>query len=183
MGLSVAGMRASRRCLLTRKLANPPYVSKDIKMTRSYKSTSNPNWRVGLCMRKGYCTVFTPLHPRADSHGYVLEHILIAEKALGKSLPPNAIIHHADEQQGRIDPNGLVICPNDAYHLLLHQRSRALNACGNAEWRKCGICKQYDAPNNVHIDTFGHVRHPHCMKMQSAVRRKKNARANKLPLG
>ena len=32
MGLSVAGMRASRRCLLTRKLANPPYVSKDIKM-------------------------------------------------------------------------------------------------------------------------------------------------------
>lgn len=31
----------------------------------------------------------------------------------------------------------------------MHQRLRAYEACGNADWVKCSICKQYDDPKNL----------------------------------
>ena len=89
-------------------------------------------------------------HPRADSHGYVREHILIAEKALGHYLPDAACIHHVDGNTRRQRGN-LVICHDQAYHMLLHRRQRALDACGHADWRKCRDCKQYDALHNLRV--------------------------------
>jgi recombinational DNA repair protein (RecF pathway) len=44
-----------------------------------------------------------------------------------------------------------VICPNDAYHFLLHRRTRALDATGNANARKCNYCGQWDDPENLYI--------------------------------
>ena len=90
----------------------------------------------------GYVCILNRNHPRASSNGYVREHILIAEKALGKPLPVNAVVHHHTPEQ-------LVICENQAYHLLLHQRTKALKACGHADWIKCGYCKQYDDPTKL----------------------------------
>ena len=46
-------------------------------------------------------------------------HRLAAEKILGKNLPIKAVVHH---HYG--NPPTLVICPDQAYHLLLHARSR-----------------------------------------------------------
>ena len=43
---------------------------------------------------KGYRLVKMPEHHRADSKGYVLEHILIFEKATGIKVPENCCIHH-----------------------------------------------------------------------------------------
>jgi len=68
-------------------------------------------------------------------------HVLVAERALGHPLPPGAIVHHHDEDKANNAPTNLVICPSDAYHKLLHKRMRALDACGNADWRKCTFCK------------------------------------------
>lgn len=53
------------------------------------------------------------------------EHILIAEKALGHYLPEGAVVHHVTED--RTDNHGpfkLVICPDQAYHLLIHRLMR-----------------------------------------------------------
>lgn len=36
-------------------------------------------------------------HPNADEQGHVLEHILIAERAIGRHLPRTAVVHHVDE--------------------------------------------------------------------------------------
>ena len=69
-------------------------------------------------------------------------HRLIAEKALGKTLPEGCVIHHHTDTQ-------LVICENHKYHMLLHQRMRALKACGHASWRKCNFCGEYDKPTNL----------------------------------
>jgi hypothetical protein len=92
----------------------------------------------------GYILKQEPDHPRASSWGYVREHILIAEKALGKPLPDNAKVHHYSSTQ-------LVICQDQAYHMLLHQRQRALEACGHANYRKCLYCKTWDHPKKMYV--------------------------------
>lgn len=70
-----------------------------------------------------------------DKNGYIVvkvggvakfEHVLIAEKALGKPLPKGAQVHHVNERKGDNRNNNLVVCPSDAYHKLLHQRMRQL---------------------------------------------------------
>ena len=78
-----------------------------------------------------------------------LRHVAIAEMALGKPLPSGAIVHHVDEDKGNNAHGNLVICPNQAYHLLLHRRQRAQNACGNANWMRCAFCRQYDDPSRM----------------------------------
>ena len=96
----------------------------------------------------GYKRIYEPNHPKTSSSNYIHEHILIAEKALGKLLPKGAEVHH----YGKRDDNmKLVICQDHAYHTLLHMRMRALKACGHATWRKCRHCKQYDEPENLYI--------------------------------
>lgn len=79
-------------------------------------------------------------------------HVLIAERALGHRLPNGAEVHHVNENKLDNRAENLVICPNHAYHFLLHQRTRALEACGHAGWRKCKLCKTYDSPENLYIN-------------------------------
>lgn len=66
-------------------------------------------------------------------------HIARAEKALGKPLPPNAKVHHADGTKNPYGP--LVICQDQAYHLLLHVRMRVKAAGGDPNTdRICHYC-------------------------------------------
>ena len=74
------------------------------------------------------------------------EHVNVAEMALGKELPAGACVHHVNEVQSDNRPENLVICQDGAYHRLLHSRMRALAACGNANWRRCWICREHDDP-------------------------------------
>lgn len=113
------------------------------------------HWRGGKIVDKdGYIRILSPGHPRARGR-YVLEHILIAERALGHSLLPGAIIHHVDGNMANNANSNLVICQDQAYHLLLHTRTRALRACGNANYRFCCYCKRWDDPQNMRIYTWG----------------------------
>jgi hypothetical protein len=89
-----------------------------------------------------------------DARGYKrvgqdLEHRLIAARALGHPLPRRAVVHHVDGDVANNAPANLVICPDQAYHRLIHQRDAAQRACGNANWRKCAYCKVFDAPEHL----------------------------------
>lgn len=78
-------------------------------------------------------------------------HTVIAEKVLGKKMPKGAEIHHVDGNGHNNAHENLVVCPSDAYHKLLHVRTKALEACGNADWLKCVRCGKYDAPENLYL--------------------------------
>jgi len=86
----------------------------------------NPNWKGGFALKSRYIRHRALGHLRADSWGYVDEHILIAEKALGKPLPPKARVHHVDCNERNNEKRNLVICENHSYHQLLHLRTEAL---------------------------------------------------------
>ncbi len=75
-----------------------------------------------------------------------LEHVLVAEAALGRALPNGAAVHHVNGIRHDNRAENLVICPSKEYHALLHVRERALNACGDANKRKCKICGTYEDP-------------------------------------
>lgn len=86
-------------------------------------------------------------HPQPCRGNYVKDYISRASKALGKPLPPKSIVHHHTSEQ-------LVLCQNQHYHMLLHLRKRAYEACGHANWRKCKFCKNWDNPqNNMYVPT------------------------------
>ncbi len=123
----------------------------------------NSNWKGGRHIGDdGYAMVMMHGHPRANHMGYVREHILVAERALGRSLPADAVVHHVDEHKTGNENANLVVCQDQAYHLLLHQRMRAIAACGHAGWRRCVRCKRYDDPANLAKHTATSLVHPSC---------------------
>lgn len=119
----------------------------------------NPNWKGGRRKNdQGYVLIRDHKYPRRDIKNEVREGIVIAEKALGKPLPSGAVVHHANRSK---NAGPIVICQDQGYHMLLHQRMRALKACGRANWLKCPYCKEYDDPANLHINRRAHY-HTSC---------------------
>lgn len=45
-------------------------------------------------MQNGYVSILSRNHPRADYHGYVLEHRLVMEKKIGQYLTAQEVVHH-----------------------------------------------------------------------------------------
>ena len=107
------------------------------------------SWKGGRYINdSGYVMIYNPDHPRSSLNGYVREHIILAENALGKPLPQSSQIHHF----GKRHNNGkIVLCEDQEYHYLLHTRERSLSESGNPNFRKCKFCKKYDDPKNLHI--------------------------------
>lgn len=109
-----------------------------------------------------YIMIYAPDHPRAGKRSRsVPEHILIAEHAIGRYLPAAVEVHHFNEiKKDNRNPN-LVICEDLQYHRILHQRTRSLAACGEASWRVCVYCKEYDSPGALYINKTT-IRHRAC---------------------
>ncbi len=124
--------------------------------------------------REGHPMKFLPHHFTRtrvrSSHGYIMrfqedgkykyEHVLVAEKSLGRKLPPGAVVHHAN---GITDDNkncNLVICESQAYHRLLHRRARAFSATGNANARRCYYCRGWGLDLKVRGTRSSY--HPSC---------------------
>ena len=102
--------------------------------------------------------------PKQRDDGYIghnvrgktkLEHVLIAERALGKHLPHGAQVHHWDCDRSNNAPTNLVICPDQAYHRLLHRRMAAMDACGNPDWMPCRFCREHDDPKSLYVAPNG----------------------------
>lgn len=81
-------------------------------------------------------------------------HRVRAEQALGKALPSNAIVHHADGSK-QLEAT-LVICQDQAYHMLLHARMRIVQAGGNPNTdAMCYGCRQAKVRSEFRPDPVG----------------------------
>lgn len=100
----------------------------------------------------------------APGQPQVYEHRVLAERALGRALPGDAVVHH-------YSGTALVICQDQSYHGLLHRRWRVIKAGGNPNTDKiCKRCQQVKAQSE-----FGSNRSTHdglqagCRECQRAI--------------
>jgi hypothetical protein len=114
------------------------------------KGINNWHWNNGKIQESRYPRLMNPNHSRSIN-GYVYEHILIAERALGKPLPPGVVVHHANGVSNDNSRGNHVICQDEKYHRFIEKRLRAFLACGNKSWRKCSFCGKYDDPQNMYV--------------------------------
>lgn len=79
-------------------------------------------------MHKGECLVewkykeiYIREHPNARANGCVMEHRLVAEKALGRYLTNIEVVHHIDETRDNNSPENLIVFKTNADHARFHQ--------------------------------------------------------------
>jgi hypothetical protein len=70
----------------------------------------------------GYIKIHCPEHPLADDKGYVLEHRLVMEAHLGRTLLPTEVVHHinGDKEDNRIE--NLMLFSDTADHTAHHRK-------------------------------------------------------------
>ena len=69
-----------------------------------------------------YKRKFIPNHPRAQKdNGCVYEHILVAEKILGRSLKEHEKVHHKDENKLNNSPENLIVFQTAEDHNRFHK--------------------------------------------------------------
>jgi len=77
----------------------------------------------------GYVKVKQVGHPRADSRGYVFEHILVAETKYGRLIGRNEHIHHLNEVKNDNRPENIAVLAKSAHHRV-HTGKLALEKSG-----------------------------------------------------
>ncbi len=103
---------------------------------------------------RGYVWRIVRGHPRANRDGYVAEHRLIVEQAIGRFLAPRHPVHHVDNNPANNKNCNLVACEDQAYHKLLHQREAALIACGNANALHCDLCHSFERQEEIRAYSY-----------------------------
>ena len=70
---------------------------------------------------RGYLQIRKPSHPLADPGGYVGEHRLVAESAMGRPLEADEQVHHINLQKQDNGVENLAVLPGRAAHAEVHK--------------------------------------------------------------
>lgn len=114
------------------------------------------------CAKDGYNAMAKrPATRKNGNHRF--EYQVAVEKALGRPLCKGEVVHHIDGNPQNNQNGNLVVC-RQSYHLLLHARTKAFMATGNANSKKCTYCQKWDSPENMipHKAGTSVMRHRSC---------------------
>lgn len=70
----------------------------------------------------GYVRVYVPMHPEANTWGYVYEHRVIAEQVIGRRLEKDEIVHHKNGKRWDNRPENLEVMDKREHAKLGGQR-------------------------------------------------------------
>jgi ribosomal protein S14 len=101
---------------------------------------NHPLWKGGVRkLKNGYVLENCLGHPRAYRNE-VYQHILVAEKKIGRHLDDGEVIHHLNGVRDDNRPENLVVCINNADHLRqFHSSNR-----WSRKYNECVTCKTDD---------------------------------------
>lgn len=80
----------------------------------------------GKIILNGYIAIYMPDHPRSFDNGCVYEHILVAEKILGRELIGEECVHHKDLNRRNNSPSNLMIFKTNSDHIAYHGGGEAV---------------------------------------------------------
>ncbi|MES2320161.1 MAG: HNH endonuclease signature motif containing protein [Pseudomonadota bacterium] len=113
----VGDKHRGRNWSAARRLHHPETPPRDPNAPRGYEILTQRALGSRTISTDGYVLI----HVGRQKKQY--EHILIAEKALGRPIPKGYVVHHINCNKQDNRPNNLLVCSH-AYHLALHARMR-----------------------------------------------------------
>ena len=87
-------------------------------------------------------------NPKADSSGYVYEHQLVVEQAMGRPLAPGEQVHHINLEKLENQVENLAVLPGRTEHALVHKYMERAAAY------LCGLTKIAPAPLAFGMEIF-----------------------------
>lgn len=116
-----------------RRLAQNCLSCKHSQHSARMKGAHNPSWRGGRFVDgDGYVRLNMPGHGRADNHGYVYEHIAVAEEAYGHPIGRDMHVHHINGDKADNRPENLEVLPA-AEHARGHANFKLLDGSVSAK--------------------------------------------------
>lgn len=99
----------------------------------------------------GYICTWVGKHTLDDkAGGYYLEHRLIAELMLGRSLEEEERVHHIDSNKINNVPSNLFVCLDDKHHRNVHSQLERVSM----ELVQCGAIKFDHASGQYYLDPY-----------------------------
>lgn len=109
-------------------------ISEEQRRQISERNSCNYNGLNGYGHTKrhnsGYVLAYVPQHPHAHKDGYVMLHTVLIERALGRYLNANEVVHHINHNKADNRIENLLLMDKKE-HMAMHMRERHAKNRGN----------------------------------------------------